>query len=332
MASATSYNVAGNREDLTDFLTTLEPEDTPILSTINKTKRPTNTYQEWQVDNLKEVEFNGAVEGKDISQFSNKSENRARIGNYVQIFQKDWGVSQVQELMNPAGISNEVAQSKAKCLREIKRDIEAAIGSDNEMRADTGVLGWNTRGLGNWIKATAQTVNAVPTAYLTPAASIDATATASLTEANFNAVFSSLYEKNGGKRSYTLFAGPSLKSAVSNFQRVTGSSGTTKTYQVTQDASENTIDLNVELYRGDYHDVSVIPTLFNGRASGTAITAQSRARGYVIDPELVGWGYMKGIEQYELPNQGGGRRGMTEAIGTLVVKNPLGLGKFAATS
>lgn len=332
MAQATSYNVAGNREDLTDLLTILEPEDTPILSTITKTKKPTNTYQEWQVDNLKEVEFGGAVEGKDISQFSNKSENRARIGNYVQIFQKDWGVSQVQALMNPAGISSEVAQSQAKCLREIKRDIEAAIGSDNEMRADNGVLGWNTRGLGNWIKATAQTTNAVPTAYLTPSASIDATATSSLTEANFNAVFASIYEKNGGKRNYNLFAGPSLKSAISNFQRVTGSSGTTKTYQVTQEAGENAIDLNVEIYRGDYHDVSVIPTLFNGRVTGTAISAQSRARGYVIDPELVGWGYMKGIEQFELPNQGGGRRGMTEAIGTLVVKNPLGLGKFAATS
>jgi uncharacterized protein YoaH (UPF0181 family) len=332
MAQSTSYNVAGNREDLTDLLTILEPEDTPVLSTITKTKRPTNTYQEWQVDNLAPVSFPGVVEGKDVSTFDNKSVNRARIGNYIQIFQRPWAVSQVQELMNPAGISSEVAQAKAKGLREIKRDIESAICSDNEMRADNGVLGWNTRGFGNWIKATAQTVNAVPTAYLTPSAAIDATATASLTEANFNAVFQAVFEQNGGRRNYQLFAGPSLKSAVSNFQRVTGAGGTTKTYQVTQDASENAIDLNVEMYRGDYHDVQVIPTLFNGRVDGGGITAQVRARGYVIDPELVGWGYMKGIEQVEFPPRGGGRSGVIEAIGTVVVKNPLGLGKFAATS
>lgn len=332
MAQATSYNVAGNREDLTDLLTILEPEDTPILSTITKTKRPTNTYQEWQVDNLAAVSFAGAVEGRDVASFANKSENRARIGNYVQIFQRPWAVSQVQELMNPAGISNEVAQSKAKALRETKRDIESAIGSDNDMRADNGTLGWNTRGLGSWIASSAQSTNPVPASYLTPSTSIDSTATSSLTEALFNGVFKSIFEKNGGRRNYQLFAGPNLKSAISNFQRVTGSSGTTKTYQVTQDASDNAIDLNVEMYRGDYHDVAVIPTLFNGRVDGGAVTDQVRARGYVIDPELVGWGYMKGIEQVEFPNQGGGRRGMVEAIGTLVVKNPLGLGKFAGSS
>ena len=332
MAIATSYNVAGNREDLTDLLTILEPEDTPILSTITKTKRPSNTYQEWQVDNLAAVSFAGAVEGRDVAEFKNKSENRARIGNYIQIFQRPWAVSQVQELTNPAGISNEVAQSKAKGLRETKRDLESAIGSDNDMRADNGTLGWNTRGLGSWISSSAQSVNPVPPTYLTPANSINATATASLTEANFNAVFQSIFEQNGGRRNYQLFAGPSLKSAISNFQRVTGAGGTTKTYMVTQDATDNAIDLNVEIYRGDYHDVSVIPTLFNGRVDGGGITNQVRARGYIIDPELVGWGYMKGIEQTEFPNQGGGRRGMIEAIGTLVVKNPLGLGKFNATS
>jgi hypothetical protein len=332
MAQATSYNVAGNREDLTDLLTILEPEDTPILSTITKTKKPSNTYQEWQVDNLSPVSFPGIVEGKDVSNFDNKSANRSRIGNYIHIFQRPWAVSQVQELMNPAGISNEVAQSKAKALREVKRDIESAIGSDNDMRADNGTLGWNTRGLGSFIASSAQSVNPVPAIYLTPAASINATATGSLTEANFNAVFQSIFEQNGGRRNYQLFAGPSLKSAVSNFQRVTGSAGTTKTYMVTQDATENAIDLNVELYRGDYHDVQVIPTLFNGRVDGGAITNQVRARGYVIDPELIGWGYMKGIEQTEFPPRGGGRSGVIEAIGTVVVKNPLGLGKFNATS
>jgi hypothetical protein len=41
---------------------------------------------------------------------------------------------------------------------------------------------------------------------------------------------------------------------------------------------------------------------------------------------------MKGIEQTEFPPRGGGRSGVIEAIGTVVVKNPLGLGKFNATS
>jgi hypothetical protein len=333
MAQATSYNVSGNREDLLDVLSILEPEDTPLLSTLSKSKSPTNIYQEWQVDNLAAPAFTGVLDGADVASFSNASANRARIGNYGQIFRRDWAVSQVQELSNPAGVQSEVAQSKSKKLREIKRDIEAAIGSDNDMQADNGTVPYLTRGMGSWVRSTAQTTNAVPASFLTPSGSIDATATASLTEATFNGVFTSIYQQNGGRRSYTLFAGPSLKAAISNFQRVTGASGTTKTYVVNQDASENAIDLNVEMYRGDFHDVTVIPTLFNGVVSGdTSITNQRKARGYVVDPELCSIGYMKGLGSQELENQGGGRRGYVDAIISLVVKNPLGLGKFAATS
>jgi hypothetical protein len=333
MAQATSYNVAGVREDLTDFLTILEPEDTPILSSVSKTKKPSNAYQEWQVDNLAAPSFAGVLEGQDIASFDNKAANRARIGNYTQIFQRTWAVSQLQDLQDVAGIASEVANSKAKAMREIKRDIESAIASDNDMQVSDGSAAYRTRGLGEWIKATAQTTNPVPASYRTPSASINTTATASLTEDNFNAVFQSIYEQNGGKRSYMLFAGPSLKRSISKFQRYEGASGTTKTYMVCQDATENAIDLNVEIYRGDFHDVSIVSSLFNGVVSGdTTITNQRKARGYVIDPELVGVGYMKGIEGSELPNQGGGRRGYVESIVTLVVKNPLGLGKFSATS
>jgi hypothetical protein len=47
---------------------------------------------------------------------------------------------------------------------------------------------------------------------------------------------------------------------------------------------------------------------------------------------LVGLGYMLGIESNELPDLGGGRRGFILAALTLMVKNPLGLGKFAGSS
>lgn len=332
MAQATTYNVAGIREDLTDFLTILVPEDTPKLSMLSKSSRPSGYYQEWQVDTLNNVSFGGVVEGSDVATFDNAAVSRARVGNYIQKFQRSWSVSDILEAVDVAGVASEVANAKAKKAREIKRDIEAAIGSDNDMQAGTNTVPYKMRGLGSWISNSAQSTNPVPAAFRTPSASIDATGTSSLTESTFNAVFQSIYEQNGGKRSYTLFAGPALKKAISNFQRVTGSSGTTKTYQVTQDAMDKEITLDVEIYDGDFHKVTVIPDLFNGLVDGGTTTDQSRARGYVIDPELVGFGYLIGLESRELPDQGGGRRGFLKAVGTLMVKNPLGLGKFAATS
>ena len=337
MAESTSYNTVGIREDLTDFLTILEPEDTPKLSMFAKSPRPTSYYQEWQVDNLFPVNFAGVIEGTDVTNFANQAQNRARIGNHVQKFWRPWAVSDIMEAADVAGVSNEVANAKAKAMREIKRDIEAALGSDNEMQADNGSVPYLMRGLGMWIGGT-QTVHAVPSLFATPSGSLNSTATASLTEANWNAVFQSIFEQNGGKRNYTVFAGPTFKRTISQFQRTTGSSGTTQTYQVIQGAEEHRIDLHVDLYEGDFHTVTIIADLFNGLTTqsniSTAawITTQSRCRAYVIDPDLVGFGYMIGLESMELPDQGAGRRGLVKCVGTLMVKNPKGLGKFYASA
>jgi hypothetical protein len=334
MAQATSYNVQGNREDLTNFLTILEPEDCPKTSTFAKTTKATNTFQTWQADSLAPVDFSGVLEGQDVSAFNNEAANRARFGNYVQQFRRPWMVSRLQEASDPAGVSSEVANSKVKAMREIKRSIEAAIGSDNDMQADNGVVPWKTRGLGNWIRSTTQTVNPVPTSFLTPAASIDATATGSLTENLFNDVFQSIFQVNGGRRNYTLFAGPNLKRAISKFQRQEGTT-TAKSYMVTQDANENKVTLNVTVYDGDFHTVTVIPDMFNGLADGadpSVTTNQQKARGYVIDPALVGISTFLGMQAEELEDQGGGRRGFVSTSLLLVCKNPKGLGKFAGSS
>jgi hypothetical protein len=334
MAQATSYNVQGNREDLTNFLTILEPEDCPKTSTFAKTTKATNTFQTWQADSLAPVDFSGVLEGQDVSAFNNEAANRARFGNYVQQFRRPWMVSRLQEASDPAGVSSEVANSKVKAMREIKRSIEAAIGSDNDMQADNGVVPWKTRGLGNWIRSTTQTVNPVPTSFLTPAASIDATATGSLTENLFNDVFQSIFQVNGGRRNYTLFAGPNLKRAISKFQRQEGTTSA-KSYMVTQDANENKVTLNVTVYDGDFHTVTVIPDMFNGLADGadpSVTTNQQKARGYVIDPALVGISTFLGMQAEELEDQGGGRRGFVSTSLLLVCKNPKGLGKFAGSS
>ena len=332
MAIATTYNTAGDREDLTDALTILEPEDTPKISTFAKTSRPTNAYQEWQVDSLQAVSFAGVLEGQDVISFTDQVVNRARIGNYIQNFRRTWAVSRNQEASIPAGVTNEVANSKTKALREIKRDLEACIGSDNDRQQDNGTVPYKTRALGKWIATSPG--SDVPAAFCTPSASIDSTTTSSLAESNFNAVFQSIFTQVGGRRNYTLFAGPNLKGAISNFQRATGSSGTTKTYMVTQDAEEHRIDLNVTLYEGDFNQVTIVPDLFNGLLDGAApstTTAQQLARGYVIDPELVGVGYQFGLESEELPDFGGGRNGFIRCAIVLMVKNPKGLGKFAET-
>ena len=127
MALATSYNVSGDREALTNFLTILEPEDCPKTSSFAKTTKVTNTYQTWQADTLANVDFAGVLEGQDVNAFNNEAANRARFGNYIQKFWRPWMVSDLQEASDPAGTDGEVANSKVKAMRELKRSIEAAL-------------------------------------------------------------------------------------------------------------------------------------------------------------------------------------------------------------
>lgn len=333
MPKATSYNQAGisaNREDFTDKLTILSPEETPILSLIPKGKKPGNALREWQVDNLDAPKFDGVLEGADATSFANKAAARVRLANRVQKFRREWAVTDIQEASDQAGLSSEVAYAKSKSLRELKTDIESAISSDQDTQADDGVNPYKLRGLGEWIKATAQSDLAVPAAYRTPAASIDTNT--SVTEAQFNAVFQSIYETVGKSGSFKLVAGPTLKSTISNYTRSEGIT-TASRYNVNENATTKQITLTVDVYVGDFHRVEIIPSLFLGRTSGSgALTAAMKKRGYVINTDLLYVSYMIPPGSKTLENQGGGERGFTDTVLTLECLNPKGFGKFSPAS
>ena len=333
MAIATTYNTAGDREDLTNALTILTPEDCPKVSTFPKSQAPMNAYQEWQVDSLLPVNFGGVLEGQDVQSMTDQVANRARIGNYIQNFIFTWAVSRNQEASVPAGVANEVANSKTKAARNIKRSIEAMIGSDNDRQQDNGTVPYKSRALGKWISTSPG--SDVPAAYTTPSASISTATSGAITESSFNDVYQSIFQQVGGARSYTLYAGPTLKRTISKFQRNASGTTATQVYIVNQDASQHQIDLNVTIYNGDFHNVTIIPDMFNGLADGAnpgTVTAQQQNRGYVIDPDLVGISYMFGVESQDLPDFGGGPNGYLRCSATLEMKNPLGVGKFAGAS
>ena len=94
MASSTSYNTAGNREQILDIITVLEPESTPLVSMMKK-GNATSTFVEWQADKLATPDFSGVGEGEDVSSFKNQAEDRARLGNYVQKFRDTFQVSDI---------------------------------------------------------------------------------------------------------------------------------------------------------------------------------------------------------------------------------------------
>ena len=320
MASSTSYNTAGNREDLTDIISILEPESTPFVSMMKK-GRATGTFVEWQADKLSSPDFDGVNEGEDVSSFKNQAEDRARLGNYVQKFRDTFQVSDIQELVDTAGVANEFANAEAKAVRNVKRSIESAFCSSQDRQAEAGSgTPYKTRGMLKWLGVGGQPSD-VPAAYQNVAN--DTTGTQ--TEATFNSVLQELYEANGMPGGQlTLIAGPSLKQEISNFSRQ--ASATNNTYVINQDAESRKITLTVNLYEGDFGTVACVPSLFINRTSGSD-TVDADA-GLLIDPEYVGMHSLKAESATELEDQGGGRRGFVDVIAGLACYSPKAHGYF----
>ena len=320
MASSTSFNTAGNREDLTDIISILEPESTPFVSMMKK-GRATGTFVEWQADKLSTPDFDGVNEGEAVSSFKNQAEDRARLGNYVQKFRDTFQVSDIQELVDTAGVANEFANAEAKAVRNVKRSIESAFCSSQDRQAEAGSgTPYKTRGMLKWLGVGGQPSD-LPAAYQNVAN--DTTGTQ--TEATFNSVLQELYEANGMPGvQLTLIAGPSLKQEISNFSRQLAAAN--GTYVVNQDAESRKITLTVNLYEGDFGNVAIVPSLFINRTSGSD-TVDADA-GLLIDPEYVGMHSLKAESATELEDQGGGRRGFVDVIAGLACYSPKAHGYF----
>lgn len=324
MAFSNTFNTTNpgsavsNREDLTDVLTVLAPEETPLTSLAKKSKA-TATFNEWTVDSLAAPVIAGVREGQDISTFVDKFAGRARLGNYIQLFQKNYMVSQLQDAVESVGPAK-IAEAEAKAIREMKRDIEATVaGTQDRAVEDGNATAYALRGIGNWLDSAGPAD--VPSAYRTPAASIHASG--ALTETAFNGLVASIFNKTGTVDALTLVAGTTLRRTISGFARSDGNSAES-VFHVNQMATDKEITLSVNTYDSDFGIITVI--------NGNPACMPSTSYGYLINPDYVGIAELMSIGSTRLPNQGGGERGFIDAALTLQVYSPLAHGKITAVA
>lgn len=336
MAALFERTQVGKREDLADYISLVDAKDTPIASMIPKGNKPGNTLLQWQADNMPAAQSTGSVDGVDVTSYSNLNDGRKVIQNYIQVFQRAIRVSPLAvDVSNVAGLRDELSGMVAKGIKLTKRDIELTISSDNGAQADAGgSTPYLTRGLGKWISAAIDkdTTLPPPDTYCPPSTSISTTATASFTESDAQGVLTSIYGQTGSFKEYDCVVGTSLKRAFSNLLFTTGitttstvgvtGSGATSIRTFNRDANSDAYVASVDIFEGDFGRLKLHPSLFLPNAF----------RGYVLDMDLLELRYTNLPEVTELPDAGGGPARLIKAVAGLVVKNPLGLGKFAASS
>jgi len=347
--NANSYanpsTAGGNREDLRDILTILEPEETPFTSACQKAEGPSSTFIEVLADTLRKPRITGTREGTDAGKAGNKVNKRQRFGSYVHRVQDEYGVTDVQQAISKRGgvaaINNEYGESKAKALREVKRDIESICCSTQEMQggSDTEM---QTRGVGTWISNAAQAVNPVPVDFRPPStavagAALDAatdgptictgiTGPNVLTESNLNTLLRNLSKIYGGKKEFTLLSGDNITQTVDNFTRLNPSATNAVRYNIVEDASKHTITLNVSVFDSSFGRCSVVPTQFNNVSASTGLGDPNTA--YILNMSLWRLMFLENLHSVDQDENAGGMSGYVKAMFALLCLNPKGNGKI----
>ena len=309
-----------NREDLTDVLSILAPEETPILSSATKEKA-SSTFVEWTVDGLAAPSTAGISEGADVTAFTDKFAARARLGNRVQKFRRDYMVSDLQEAVDSVGPAK-IAQAEAKAIRELKRDVEATISGTQAASTEDGAGTANVlRGLGSWIDSSASDI---PAAYRTNSNAVQSGGS-TLTETAFNTMITGIFEETGNTNNLMLIADTVLRRQISDYARFgvdSAASTNVGVRQVTYDGGSSEIKLSVDLYQSDHGIVSIV----NMNPDCSPDTTNKDV-GYLINPEYYGIHELIPMGSTRLPNLGGGERGFVDCALTLGVYHPAAHGK-----
>jgi hypothetical protein len=300
MATYQTYTAIGQREDLSDVIYNISPTDTPIMSSIGKTKA-TAVYHEWQTDSLAAATVaNAAVEGDDATDATMSP--TVRVGNYTQIVQKTIKISGTLESVDKAGRRSEKAYQLAKASAEIKRDMETIISANQGRDAGTSSSARKLGALLSWIKTNTSkgTSGTDPTTIGVSTRSDGATR--SFTEAILKDVIQKVYTAGGTPK--VLMVGAYQKQVVSGF------AGIAAQRYMAPGNEPTTIIGAADVYMSDFGTVSVVPNRF------------MRTRdALVLDPDYAALAYLRPFATNELAKTGDSEKTQILAEFTLEVRN-----------
>ena len=243
----------GVREDLIDAISNTSPEKTPVVSSFGR-DTATNTYHEWQRDSLRAAnKDNAAIDGDDATASAKSA--TSRVANYMQIFQDTIATSRRANRVKKAGRKTEQAYHKAKAFKELQRDIEAMVLSDNPAVAGNDSTASKSAGAGVMIYTNVSHGGAgATTAHTSGAATTAVTAgtNRTFTETLLKTVVQSAYT-NSGEVPPMVVLSPSHKTIFSSFAGIA-----VNRYQVGKKEQARIIG-GADVYMSDFGELEIVP-------------------------------------------------------------------------
>ncbi|MDQ5960409.1 MAG: hypothetical protein QG592_1492 [Pseudomonadota bacterium] len=220
VAASKAYDLSGNvlKEDLRDIIYDISPMETIFMSRAGRGTAKSTTH-EWLTDSLASPAKNAAIEGDAFTAVARTLP--ARLKNYTQISRKDFEVTGTAQKVSNAGMRELMAYHTAQASKEIKRDMETGLLSDEPASAGTSVSARVSAGAEAWIYApnhisinqSAATTTAPVSGFATSPVT-DGTATA-FTSVGLNSMLQQAWSMGG--ETDTILVGPSLYNTISAF-------------------------------------------------------------------------------------------------------------------
>lgn len=218
--AAKSYDLSGNalREDLRDIIYDISPMETVFMTRAGRGTAKSTTH-EWQVDALAAPAKNAAIEGDAFS--AQARSLPSRLKNYTQIARKEYEVTGTAQKVNTAGFRELLAYHTARAGKELKRDMEKDLLSDEPASAGASTSPRVSAGAESWIYApnhiavnqTGATTTAPVSGFATSPVT-DGSATA-FTEAGLKSMLAKAWSAGGEVD--TILVGSTLYNTISGF-------------------------------------------------------------------------------------------------------------------
>jgi hypothetical protein len=281
-----TYSAKGIREDLSNVITNISPEETPYMSNIGR-ENVSNSLFEYQTDSLAAAATNAQLEGDDITSFDAVSPT-VRLQNYAQISRKTIILSATEEVVNKAGRRSELAYQIAKRGAELKRDQEFSMLNGAIAVAGDSTTARATASLGAFIKTnTDKQTNGVDPSYTTlPNSARTDGNVRTFTETILKNVIQKVWSQGGTPK--ILMCGPVNKQRVSSFAGIASSR-----FNIDGGAKPATLVGAVDIYVSDFGNVQVIANRF-----------QRERDAWVIDPDYAKMTVLRPYQQIELAKTG----------------------------
>lgn len=279
-----TYSAKGIREDLSNVIYNISPEETPFVSNIGK-GTISNTVFDWQTDSLSAAGANAQLEGDETSYDAVSA--TVRLQNYAQISRKSVIISGTEDKVNKAGRKSELAYQIAKKGSEMKRDIEFSCLNNQAAVAGDSTTARTTASLQAFLKTnTNKASDGTDPVYTTiPTDPRNDGTQRAFTETILKDVIQQVWTEGGTPK--ILLVGPVNKQKASAFAGIAGSR-----FNV-DGAKPSTIVAAADIYVSDFGNVSIVPSRF-----------QRERDAFVIDPEYASIDYLRPMQTIEMAKTG----------------------------